>query len=52
MRTCVAVLWSTRAVRVVTTTAVEMVLLSEQFYLPWIADRFAGKPAADGCAAS
>ena len=23
---------------------------SEQFDLPWIADRFAGKPAADGCA--
>jgi pimeloyl-ACP methyl ester carboxylesterase len=25
---------------------------SEQFYLPWIADRFAGKPAPDGCAAN
>lgn len=24
---------------------------SEPLYLPWIADRFAGKPAADGCAA-
>ena len=24
--------------------------VSEQFYLPWIADRFAGKPAPDGCA--
>ena len=24
--------------------------LSEQYYLPWIADRFAGKPAPDGCA--
>ncbi len=23
--------------------------VSEQFYLPWIADRFAGKPAPDGC---
>ena len=23
---------------------------SEQFYLPWITDRFAGKPAPDGCA--
>ena len=26
--------------------------VSEQFYLPWIADRFAGKPAPDGCAAN
>lgn len=25
---------------------------SEQFYLPWIADRFAGKPAPDGCASN
>lgn len=25
---------------------------SEQFYLPWIADRLAGKPAPDGCAAN
>lgn len=24
--------------------------LSEQYYLPWIADRFAEKPAPDGCA--
>lgn len=24
--------------------------LSEQYYLPWIADRFAVKPAPDGCA--
>lgn len=22
---------------------------SEPLYLPWIADRFAGKPAPDGC---
>jgi pimeloyl-ACP methyl ester carboxylesterase len=26
--------------------------VSEQFYLPWIKDRFAGKPAPDGCAAN
>lgn len=25
---------------------------SEQFYLPWIAPRFAEKPALDGCAAT
>ena len=24
--------------------------LSPPFYLPWIADRFVGKPAPDGCA--
>ena len=26
--------------------------LSEQYYLPWIADRFAGKSAPDGCASN